>query len=99
CAAKTPYCYLNAGIWPFIGGFYVAALVKTKKFTQAKKALENLALANKLGKNGQWEFPEWLHGISGKPQKESTPYQGWSAGAYLFAYESLKRKKIPFFSF
>ncbi|MDP3991220.1 MAG: glycoside hydrolase 100 family protein [Candidatus Nealsonbacteria bacterium] len=99
CAAKTPYYYLNAGIWPFIGGFYVAALVKTKKFTQAKKTLENLALANKLGKNGRWEFLEWLHGISGKPQKESTPYQGWSAGAYLFAYESLKRKRMPFFSF
>lgn len=97
CAAKTPYFYLNGGIWPFIGGFYVGALVKTKKFSEAKKALENLTLANKIGKKMNWEFPEWLHGVSGKPGNESTPYQGWSAGAYLFAHESLKRKKVPFF--
>lgn len=98
CAARTPYHYLNAGIWPFIGGFYVTALVKTKEYTKAKKALENLALANKLGQKTEWEFLEWLEGITGKPQKESTPYQGWSAGMYLFAFESAKRKQVPFFN-
>jgi glycogen debranching enzyme len=95
CASKTPYQYSNAGIWPFLGGWYVAALVKVGKIKEAQKALERLAQANKLGKEGPWEFNEWLDGISGKP--EGTPFQGWSAGCYIFAYEAVKRRKVPFF--
>lgn len=97
CDAKIPYNYLNGGIWPFIGGFYVAALVKNKNFSTAKKALLDLALANKLGKNMEWGFHEWLHGKTGKPIGNSNPYQAWSAGAYIFAYECVKRKKVIFF--
>lgn len=99
--SRLPYHYLNAGIWPFIGGFYVAALVKTKQFQKAAQELEFLAMANKkVNKKSaklRWGFHEWLHGISGKPTGNSNPYQGWSAGAYILAYESVKRKKVPFF--
>lgn len=93
--SKTAYNYLNAGVWPFIGGFYVAALVKTGKQEKAKSALKKLAQANYLGIKRKWEFNEWLHGTSGKPL--GTPYQGWSAGAYVFAYESVRKNKVPFF--
>ena len=97
-----PYHYANAGIWPFIGGFYVAALVKAGQLNKAKKELTLLAKANKLVRNDApvqgWGFQEWLHGISGKPEGGSSPYQGWSAGAYVFAYESVKRKRTPYFS-
>lgn len=52
CDARQPYHYLNAGIWPFIGGFYVAALVKAKQFKKAEAALKKLAAANlKIIKN------------------------------------------------
>lgn len=95
CDARTPYHYLNAGIWPFIGGFYVAALVKAKQFKKAKTELKNLALANKQGKKMVWEFNEWLDGKKGTP--EGSIYQAWSAGAYLFAFESFGRKYVPFF--
>lgn len=95
--AKTPYQYLNAGVWPFIGGFYVASLVKTGQHAKAKEALKELALANKQGRKMEWEFHEWLHGKSGKPGHSSSPYQAWSAGMYLFATECVGKKKVPYF--
>ncbi|MFH0819928.1 MAG: glycoside hydrolase 100 family protein [bacterium] len=94
CDARAPYHYLNAGIWPFIGGFYVAALVKMKEYKKAERQLENLARAN-LKKLRNYEFNEWLDGRNGRPRGE--PYQAWSAGTYLWAYECLKRKKVLFF--
>lgn len=94
CDAREPYHYLNAGIWPFIGGFYVAALVKMKEYKKAERQLENLARAN-LKKLRNYEFNEWLDGRDGRPRGE--PYQAWSAGTYLYAYECLKRKKVLFF--
>jgi len=87
CLAKDPYQYLNAGIWPFIGGFYVAALVRAKQLSKAKKELELLSKA---------EFDnEWLDGKTG--EAKGNAFQAWSAGTYIFASECLKRKKVPFF--
>jgi glycogen debranching enzyme len=94
CHARTPWQYLNAGVWPFIGCFYVVALVKMKKYNEAKKELNNLAQAN-MQKLSGYEFNEWLDGRTGQPKGE--PYQGWSAGTYIYAYECVKRKKILFF--
>ncbi|MDD5163709.1 MAG: glycoside hydrolase 100 family protein [Candidatus ainarchaeum sp.] len=95
CDARKAFMYLNGGIWPMIGGFYVAALVKQKKFEKAGKELEMLALADKQGKEKEWEFNEWLDGKTGKPK--GGIYQAWSAGSYLFAYHCVKKKKILFF--
>ena len=94
--AKNPYNYLNAGVWPFIGAFYVVALIKTKNYKKAEVELKKLAEANKLGKRGDWEFNEWLSGKTGRA--EGNPFQAWSAGAYIFAFECLKNKKVLFFS-
>ncbi|MBI2035174.1 MAG: hypothetical protein HYT12_00630 [Candidatus Liptonbacteria bacterium] len=100
--SKDPYCYSNAGIWPFIGGFYVAALVKAKEYKKAAKELEMLALANKQvhPKEKQvkdFGFQEWLHGETGKAMGGSSAYQAWSAGMYVYAYECVKSKKVLFF--
>jgi hypothetical protein len=85
CDAQTPYHYSNAGIWPFIGGFYVLALIKLKKFDEAEKELEKLAEANLD------TFPEWINPLT----KEKHGYfQAWSAGCYILAYESLKKRKV-----
>ncbi len=86
---NPPFCYHNAGIWPFIGGFYVLALNKAKKNKLAKKELEKLAKANKLGR-GEWEFNEWLHGKTGRPM--GAALQSWNAAAYILAYESIMEK-------
>ena len=83
--------YLNAGIWTYVGGFYVCALIKMKKFKEAEYQLQKLAEAN-MKNNGN--FAEWLHGLTGKIMgagKES--YQGWNAGMYIVAYESVKRRR------
>lgn len=96
CDARTPYHYSNAGCWSFIGGFYVAALVKVKDYAKAEKELVRLAKANMQKRNG-YEFCEWLHGQTGKPIGNSEPYQAWSAGMYLYAYECARRRKVLWF--
>ena len=93
CEAGKPNHYLNGGIWTYIGGFYVCALVKMKKFKEAEEQLEKLAIAN-MQNNGN--FAEWLHGITGKIGKTEAgieSFQGWNAAMYIAAYESVKRKK------
>ncbi len=100
CEARTPYHYLNAGVWPMIGAFYVVALVKMKQYKKAKQGLEQLAQANlqklKIRNLKQaYEFNEWLDGRNGKPKGE--PYQAWSAGGFIYAYECVKKRKVLFF--
>jgi len=61
CDAREPYHYLNGGVWPFIGGLYVVALIKMKEFAKAEAELELLAKANLQNLNGHG-FNEWLNG-------------------------------------
>lgn len=86
CKAGTPNSYLNGGIWPYIGGFYVLALIKVKRFKEAEDELIKLAEANIKG-----NFPEWINPIN---KRMYGKYQAWSAGVYIWAYESLKAKKV-----
>lgn len=93
CDARSPFHYLNAGIWTFIGGFYVCALVKLQRLADAARQLKKLAEANLL----KPEFSEWLDGKSGETfagrvgDKEGG--QGWNAAMYILAYESVRKKK------
>lgn len=98
CEARTPYHYLNGGIWPFLGGFYAAALVKAGRLKEAEQALESAAQANKLAREGEWGFHEWIHGKTGKIAGGSNPYQAWTAGTYIWAYNCVKEKKVLHFS-
>jgi hypothetical protein len=100
CDARTPLNYSNAGIWPFIGGFYIAALVKIKNYHQAEKELSLLAagLMQRIkirNLDGEYEFNEWLHGATGQPGGE--PYQAWSAGMFIYACECVRRKQVIYF--
>ena len=85
CDAKTPYHYLNGGIWLYIGGFYILALIKLKKFKKAEDELKKLAEANLKG-----NFPEWINPLT---KETHGKLQAWNAGMYILAYESLKNKK------
>jgi len=80
---NLPHQYHNGGVWPFVGGFYVAALAAAGLLGRAEEQLGALALANHLGKLAPWEFNEWIHGLSG--QAMGHPLQAWSAGMYLYA--------------
>ncbi len=84
---NAPHHYHNGGVWPFLGGFYVAALVKAGRRDAAEVALENLARLNLDG-----HFNEWHHGESGKPMGAQD--QAWSAGMYLFAAECVRRGQV-----
>jgi hypothetical protein len=85
---NLPHSYHNGGVWPFIGGFYVAALVKGGRLKQATAALYKLAELNRTG-----EFNEWHHGQTFAPM--GVKAQAWSAGMYLFARECVRRSEVP----
>ena len=91
---NLPHHYHNGGVWPFVGGFYVASLVKAGRIDTAQKMLHSLASANYVGKSGDWEFNEWLHGVTGNPMGNQK--QAWSAAMYIFAYHCVKEEKVDF---
>jgi glycogen debranching enzyme len=77
--------YHNGGIWPFVGGFWVAALVQCGRHAQAREELLKLARANALD---DWAFNEWLHGLTLQPS--GMPGQSWNAAAFLFAERAVR---------
>ncbi len=94
---NIPHQYHNGGAWPFLGGFYVAALVKRGRLDNARQALNRLAEMNFIGRqDSEWEFNEWFHGLSGKPMGHAR--QTWSAGMYLYAHEAVARGSCPGFN-
>jgi len=80
--------YHNGGIWPFLGGFWVAAIAQWKGFHAAQAELVQLARANRLG---NWQFNEWLHGRSARLR--GMPLQSWSAAGYLIAHAAVERAR------
>jgi len=88
CLAGKPNNYSNGGIWGYIGCFYVLALIKMNKLESAEKELKKIAEANL-----KWDFPEWIHPIK-KSVSDTHKNQAWEAGAYILAYESLKKRKV-----
>jgi glycogen debranching enzyme len=85
---NAPHHYHNGGVWPFLGGFYVAALVKAGRHEAAGRALRSLAQLNQCG-----QFNEWHHGETGAPMGAQD--QAWSAGMYVFAYECVRQGRVP----
>jgi glycogen debranching enzyme len=87
---NLPDHYHNGGVWPFIGGFYIAALVRLGYMEKAADALVRLAELNETG-----EFNEWHHGATGEPM--GVHDQAWSAGMYIYAYECVRKKTPVYF--
>jgi hypothetical protein len=87
---NEPHCYHNGGVWPFLGGFYVAALVKCGLAREAQEALERLAELNLRGR-----FNEWHHGETLEPR--GVEGQAWSAGMLLYAAECVRAGRALFF--
>lgn len=92
---NLPHQYHNGGIWPMIGGFHVAALVRHGWQREAERLLVALADTNRQGVNDDWEFNEWLHGSSGHPMGFAK--QAWSASMYLYAHHAVETGKLPLF--
>ena len=97
---NMPGNYHNGGIWPFISGFYVAALVAAKKYSLAEEKL--LALTEvvkrsntRFNKNLKFGFNEWLKAQNGRPMGQN--WQTWSAALYLYAAKCVEERRTPFF--
>lgn len=94
---NKPGDYHNGGIWPFVCGFYVAALVAAKKYSLASEKLLSLARLNKISAAGtlSYGFNEWIKAQDGLPMGQD--WQTWSAALFLYAAKCVEEKQTPFF--
>ena len=94
---NPPGDYHNGGVWPFICGFYIAALVAAGRYKLAEKKFEALTKLVKAANKAKVEFGfnEWFKAQDGKPKGQD--WQTWSAAMYLYAAECIKLKRTPFF--
>jgi hypothetical protein len=94
---NNPGDYHNGGIWPFICGFYVAALVAAKRYALAEEKLVALTNLVKLKhtENVDFGFNEWIKAQTGKAMGQD--WQTWSAALYLYAAKCVEERKTPFF--
>jgi hypothetical protein len=84
---NPPFCYHNAGVWPFVGAFYALAAWECSQSDLTRTELTRLAEANRLGIGDDWEFPEWLNAETGEPS--GAKYQSWNAGTYIMVYKAV----------
>ena len=94
---NKPGEYHNGGIWPFIAGFYVAALVAAKRYSLAEEKLIALTKLVTLSSNGEltFGFNEWIKAQDG--QTKGQDWQTWSAALYLYAAKCVEDRSTPFF--
>jgi len=94
---NQPGEYHNGGIWPFICGFYIAALVAVKRYALAEKKLLALTELVRPARKADVEFGfnEWIRAQDGTPHGQD--WQSWSAAMYLYVAESVEQKRTPFF--
>ncbi|MCE5224663.1 MAG: hypothetical protein LLG05_02265 [Porphyromonadaceae bacterium] len=95
---NNPGDYHNGGIWPFVCGFYIAALVAAKKYSLAKEKLDVLTQFVKKARTDKpdFGFNEWIKAQDGKPMGQD--WQTWSAALYLYAVKCVEDKNTPFFN-
>jgi hypothetical protein len=94
---NRPGEYHNGGVWPFVGGFYVAACVAVGR---TRLAAERLAALTRLvspshERELEWGFNEWVTAQTGQPSGRD--WQTWSAAMYLYAAACVERGTTPFF--
>lgn len=94
---NPPGDYHNGGIWPFICGFYIAALVAAGRHKLAEKKLIALTylISQRREAKVEFGFNEWHKAQTGKPCGQD--WQSWSAAMYLYAVHCVEKKRTPFF--
>lgn len=94
---NQPGEYHNGGVWPFVCGFYVAALVAAGRFRLAEQKL--IALMDLIRPAREQDvafgFNEWFKAQDGTPRGQD--WQTWLAAMYLYAAISVQEKTTPFF--
>ncbi len=97
---NPPGHYHNGGVWPFVCGFYIAALVSVGNHGLAVAKLEALTRLVKpthttLPPPGTFGFNEWFRAQDGQPAGED--WQSWSAAMYLYAAACVEEGKALYF--
>jgi len=94
---NNPGEYHNGGIWPFICGIYISALVAAKKYSLANEKLVALTkiVRESTDKSLGFGFNEWIKAQDGKPMGQD--WQTWSAALYLYAAHCVETRSTPFF--
>jgi hypothetical protein len=95
---NLPGHYHNGGIWPFICGFYISALVAAKKYKLAENKLVRLTelIRDSREPGCDFGFNEWHKAQDGLPMGED--WQSWSAAMYVYAAHSVTNRSTPFFN-
>ncbi|QAA83077.1 amylo-alpha-1,6-glucosidase [Aequorivita sp. H23M31] len=94
---NKPGDYHNGGIWPFISGFYIAALVAAQLYEDADRELLALTklVRKSRNKNLEFGFNEWYKAQTGEPMGQD--WQTWSASNYLYAANCVLEQRPLFF--
>jgi hypothetical protein len=94
---NKPGEYHNGGVWPFIVGFYIAALVAAGRTELAREKLDRLTELVRPVREArtEWGFNEWIRAEDGTPRGQD--WQTWSAAMYLYAAAAVEQNRTPFF--
>ena len=93
---NMPGEYHNGGVWPFISGFHIAALVAAKRPHLAEEKLAELTelVGKAANPDISFGFNEWHKAQDGSPRGQD--WQTWSAAMYLYAAACVERGSTPF---
>ena len=88
--------YHNGGVWRFVCGFYVAALIATGKHKLAEKKIYFLTKCVQQARNTELASGsnEWYKAYDGSPR--GSDWQTWSASMYLYAATCVEEKATHF---
>ena len=94
---NRPGEYHNGGVWPFILGFYVAAIVAAGFPQLARRKLAALAEFVRNARNSSlaFGFNEWVRASDGVACGED--WQSWSAAMYLYATACVEQNRVLLF--
>jgi hypothetical protein len=94
---NLPGDYHNGGVWPFVCGFYVAALVAAGRQKLAEEKLLLLAGLVKPAREAEvpYGFNEWFKAQTGAPSGQD--WQTWSASMFLYAAACVEQARPLFF--
>jgi hypothetical protein len=94
---NLPGEYHNGGVWPFVCGFYIAAIVATGQFRLAEEKLAALTELVRPAREAavSFGFNEWFRAQDGTPQGQD--WQTWSAAMYIYASIAVEQQRTPFF--
>jgi len=94
---NLPGDYHNGGVWPFVCGFYVAALVAAGRQRLAEERLLDLVALVQPAREAAvaYGFNEWFKAQTGAPSGQD--WQTWSASMFLYAAACVEQARPLFF--